>query len=104
MNVPQVITDLVQAQNQYNSRAYADCFAADAVVEDEGHTYVGHSAIQNWIEKANQEFQAQMKPLSYNVAENILEAEISGTFKGSPLILQYHFEIHNEQITRLKII
>lgn len=53
MNLPKVITDLVMAQDSFNSTAYADCFTETAVVFDEGKTYKGKKEIENWIDKAN---------------------------------------------------
>lgn len=44
-----------------------------------------------------------MEPLDYNERENILSAEISGSFPGSPIILKFHFEIIDEKIQQLKV-
>ena len=41
MNLPKVITDLVEAQNNFDSLAYAECFSETAVVFDEGKTHTG---------------------------------------------------------------
>ncbi|WP_439479337.1 nuclear transport factor 2 family protein [Chryseobacterium aquaticum] len=103
MNLPNIITALVNAQNQYDSHSYAECFTDNAVVFDEGKTYNGKPEIENWISEANNEYKTIMKPLNYNEKENILSAEISGTFPGSPAILKYHFELNNELIQSLKI-
>jgi hypothetical protein len=103
MNLPNIITALVNAQNQYNSHSYADCFTDNAVVFDEGKTYNGKTEIENWISEANNEYKTIMKPLNYDEKENILSAEISGTFPGSPAILKYHFEFNNGLIQSLKI-
>ena len=103
MNLPNIITTLVNAQNQYNSHSYAECFTDNAVVFDEGKTYNGKTEIENWISEANNEYKTIMKPLNYDEKENILSAEISGTFPGSPAILKYHFELNNELIESLKI-
>lgn len=103
MNLPNIITALLNAQNQYNSHSYADCFTDNAVVFDEGKTYNGKTEIENWISEANNEYKTIMKPLNYDEKENILSAEISGTFPGSPAILKYHFEFNNGLIQSLKI-
>ncbi|KQK25430.1 hypothetical protein AR438_07400 [Chryseobacterium aquaticum] len=103
MNLPNIITALVNAQNQYDSHSYAECFTDNAVVFDEGKTYNGKTEIENWISEANNEYKTIMKPLNYDEKENILSAEISGTFPGSPAILKYHFELNNELIQSLKI-
>jgi len=103
MNLPNIITALVKAQTNFDSHAYADCFTDTAVVFDEGKTHNGKTEIQNWIAAANSEYKTVMKPLNYNEKENILSAEVSGTFPGSPVVLKYHFELSDGLIQSLKI-
>jgi len=103
MNLPNIISKLVKAQSQFDSHAFADCFTETAVVFDEGKTHNGKTEIENWIDKANKEYKAIMNPLDYNEEENILSAEISGTFPGSPVVLKYHFELNGELIEALRI-
>lgn len=104
MNLPKVIIDLVQAQDNFDSTAYANCFNETAVVFDEGKTYNGKKEIKNWIEKANNEYQITMKPLEYSENEQTLRAEVSGSFPGSPIVLSYRYEFKNELIQSLKIV
>lgn len=103
MNLPNVIADLAAAQNNFDSLAYANCFSETAVVFDEGKTHTGKTAIKNWIEKANQEYKAVMKPLEYSPADQTLQAEVSGTFAGSPIVLTYQFELKDDKVQSLKI-
>lgn len=103
-NLPKVIADLVKAQNNFDSTAYANCFTETAVVFDEGKTHNGRKEIENWIEKANKEYQATMKPLEYSENVQTLKAEVSGSFPGSPIVLTYLFDIQNQQIQSLKIV
>ncbi len=44
-----------------------------------------------------------MKPLDYDEKENILSAEIDGSFPGCPVILKFHFQLSNGLIQSLKI-
>ncbi|RYF20995.1 MAG: nuclear transport factor 2 family protein [Flavobacteriales bacterium] len=104
MNLPKVITDLVKAQDNFDSIAYADCFTENAIVFDEGKTHKGKKEIKDWIEKANNEYQATMKPLEYSETEQTLKAEVSGTFPGSPLVLTYRYEFKDEFIQTLEIV
>ena len=55
MNLPKAIKDLEQAQNNFDSLAYANCFSETAVVLDEGKIHKGKTEIREWIEKANTE-------------------------------------------------
>ena len=105
MNLPKVISDLVTAQNQYDSAAYANCFSETAVVFDEGETHTGRKAIQEWIEIANEKYKSVMKPLSiaHEGKTSVLSAACSGTFDGSPIILKFHFDIKDGLIQTLKV-
>ncbi|MBF4515833.1 nuclear transport factor 2 family protein [Flavobacterium sp. ANB] len=105
MNLPKVITDLINAQNNFDSIAYTNCFSENAEVFDEGKTHNGKSNIQHWIEESNQKYRSVMKPLEYkeNGISSVLSAECSGTFDGSPILLNFHFDIVDGQIESLKV-
>lgn len=103
MNIPDIITDLANAQNNFDSKAYSNCFSETAVVFDEGKTYKGKTNIQQWIEKATREYQTVMNPLEYSATHEILKAEVSGNFPGSPVVLSYHFKLKDGLIQSLKI-
>ncbi len=103
MNVPIVIAALAQAQNNFDPTAYSNCFSETAVVFDEGKTHKGKAEILQWIKKANDEYQTVMKPIEYSATDEILKAEVSGNFPGSPIVLSYHFELKNGLIQSLKI-
>lgn len=103
MNLPKVLTDLVKAQDNFDSTAYANCFVETAVVVDEGKTYHGKNEIKAWIEKANKEYQVTMIPIEYSEITKILKAEVSGNFPGSPVILSYNLNFKNELIESLRI-
>ena len=105
MNLPKVVADLVKAQDNFDSVAYANCFSETAVVFDEGKTHNGRKEIEHWIASANKQYKTTMKPISFEKegSKIILKAEISGDFPGSPAVLSYHLEIINEQIQSLKI-
>ncbi len=103
MNLPNVIAELVKAQDNYNSTAYANCFAESAVVFDEGNVFNGRNEIKQWIEEANEKFKVVMKPIGFTETICILTAEVSGSFDGSPVLLDYHFEITADKIDSLEI-
>lgn len=105
MNLPKVVTDLIKAQNEFNSAAYASCFSKTGVMFDEGKTHKGRVEIEHMIDEANKKYQSVMKPLEYaeNGTTSILSAECSGTFPGSPLILKFYFDIADGQIQHLKV-
>ena len=103
MNLPKVITNLIEAQNNSDSITYSNCFAKTAVVFDEGNTHKGKVEIQHWIAEANKKYKTVMNPIEYDEAKEILKTKVSGTFDGSPVILSYHFEILDGLIQSLKI-
>lgn len=105
MSYPQVIEDLIKAQNELDSAAYAACFTDGAVMFDEGKWHTGKKAIQQLIEHANQNYRSNMKPLSLTGPEAapVLSAEVSGTFDGSPIVLQFQFELTDGLISSLKV-
>lgn len=105
MNLPKLMTDLVEAQNSHDGVAYASLFSETSVVFDEGKTHVGKKAVQNWIEKSNEEYQSVLKPVSYQEHDNgsVLTAEVSGTFPGSPAMLKFNFTFQDGLVESLKI-
>lgn len=104
-NLPKVITDLINAQNNFDSVAYANCFAETAVMFDEGKNHTGRIEIERMIDESNKKYRSVMKPLDYseNGTSSVLSAECSGTFPGSPITLQFHFDIVDGQIQYLKV-
>ena len=90
VNLPKVITELVKTQNDFDSVAYAQCFTETAVVFDKGQTHTGRNEIEQWIEKANKDYQETMESLEYSSTEETLKAEVSGNFPGSPIAMTYH--------------
>jgi len=103
-NLPKVVSVLIKAQNDFDSRAYANCFTENAVVFDEGKTHKGRKEIESWIEKANKDYRATMKPLEYSDTEHTLKTEVSGTFPGSPVTMTYHYDFEDGLIKALKIV
>ena len=105
MNLPKVLTELIKAQNEFDAVTYANLFSETAEVFDEGKTHKGRLEIERWIDHSNKNYQSVMKPLEYteNHTTNILTAECSGTFPGSPITLKFHFDIVHGQIQHLKV-
>ena len=105
MKLPQIINDYINASNGYDVRSILACFSDDAVVRDEGQTLHGKDAIKGWIAKTIEKYKFQLKPLSIKQddAEVVVAVEISGTFDGSPVTLDYHFTIESDKILSLTI-
>lgn len=105
MNLPKVVTSLIEAQNSHDSDAYIKNFSPMAIVHDEGKTHKGKEEIKQWIAHSNSQYQAFLKPLGYKVGptESLLTAEVSGAFPGSPAVLQFHMQLDGDLIKSLKI-
>lgn len=104
MKLPAIVEALVKAQNNGDSAAYADCFSETAIVLDEGKSHKGKAEIKRWIEKANKQYRTVMRPISYESGTQTLKAEISGTFPGSPLVLDYSLGLGGDLIHSLRIV
>ena len=105
MNLPLVIQRYIDASNAHDVRAIVDCFAADAVVRDENATRHGQIDIRYWATETIEKYKFHFKPLSADErgAETIVSVEVSGSFPGSPITLDYHFTIANDKIQSLII-
>jgi ketosteroid isomerase-like protein len=101
MNLPNIISDLLTAQKNFDSKAYAICFSETALVFDENETHKGQIEIEKWNEKTNEMYHTQLEVLAF--ATNILTTKVAGNFEGSPIVLKYHFELKEGKIDRLQI-
>ena len=105
MKLPDILSQLLLAQNNFDSKAYADCFSTNAIVKDEGKTYKGREEIRQWNEETNNKYNIRIRVIDlYNDTDAmILSVAVSGTFPGSPIELKYHFKLENGYIVHLKI-
>ncbi len=96
----------VESMNAHDSAAFITCFATEAVVEDEGHTHRGTVEIKAWIEQAFAKFQPVLEVASVTDTETgaAITGPVSGSFPGSPVVLNYHLTIAQDQITELKCV
>src|SRR5258705_4351051 len=103
MNLPPVIPRYIEASNAHDVKGIVDCFADDAVVRDENAMRHGKIDIERWATETIQKYKFQFKLLGADVrgAETILSMEVSGSFPGSPVTLDYHFTIANDKIQSL---
>jgi ketosteroid isomerase-like protein len=105
VKLPRIIDDYIKASNAHDVKSILSCFSDDAVVHDEGETLQGKKAIEGWIAKTIDKYKFQFKPLSIkeDKVDVVVTVELSGTFDGSPVTLDYHFTIADEKITLLTI-
>jgi hypothetical protein len=74
-------------------------------IRDEGETLHGKKAIEDWITKTIEKYKFQFKPLNikHDPSEIVIAVEVSGTFDGSPITLDYHFMVAGDKIVSLAI-
>jgi hypothetical protein len=97
--------DYVSNMNEERLEPFLACFAADAVVHDEGQERHGAAAIATWITEAWRKYEPVMevRGATEEGAETILAGVVSGTFEGSPLEIKHHLTIRNGKIVELRI-
>jgi len=105
ITLPQIIQKYVDSSNRHDVQSILSCFSDDAVVHDEAETLHGKKTIADWITKTIAKYKFHFNPLSIkqDAAEIVVEVEVSGTFDGSPVILDYHFVVAGDKVLSLAI-
>lgn len=106
IKLPPLLDKFIQAKNTFDSVAFVACFAEQAVVLDEGKEIRGMTAIQNWIEASSKKYQDTLTvtKLDERNHETVLTALVAGNFEGSPVLLDFYFDINEGKIDRLRIL
>src|SRR5436190_22170391 len=99
-NLPSVIQKYIDASNAHDVKSILACFTDDAVVRDENATMNGKIDIEGWSTTTIHKYKFQFKPLSSEERDNesLVSVEVSVTFPGSPVTLNYHFATANDKI------
>jgi len=105
IKLPPLIQHYIDASNAHDVKSILGCFADDAVVRDENAAHRGKIDIEPWITTTIEKYKFQFQQLSSQERgnETVVTVEVSGTFPGSPISLDYHFTITNDKITSLII-
>lgn len=105
LELPPIIQKYVEASSQHDVKSILACFSDEAVVHDEGETLRGKNAIDSWIVKTIEKYKFQFKPVSLKEDDTsvIVAIEVSGTFPGTPVTLDYHFVLEGNKILSLTI-
>jgi len=88
-----------------DSETIAQCFTESAVVKDEGHTYRGRAAIQQWKAEASAKYQYTSSPFACERqgGKTVVTSRLTGNFPGSPVTLRFCFELAGDKIAGLEI-
>jgi ketosteroid isomerase-like protein len=104
-SLPDPIAAYFAAERAGDVDALARCFAPDASVRDERETRTGHAAIAAWMQAARAKYAQRSEPMSLRVEgdRHVVAARVSGTFPGSPLMIDHAFELTDGAIRALEI-
>jgi len=105
MHLPPAIDLYVKAENAGDVESLAKCFAPDAIVHDEGHTYEGLAAIKAWKADTKKKYNHTVEPLevAHRDGKTVLKVKLTGNFPGSPVTLEFSFVLEHGKIASLKI-
>jgi SnoaL-like protein len=105
VHLPPPVDLYVEIENSGDIEALSQCFACDATVRDEGHTYEGLAAIKEWKADTKKKYNHTVAPLAvaHRDGKTVLEAKLTGNFPGSPLTLEFSFLLKDGKIVSLEI-
>ena len=104
INLPPLLSRFVESMNHQDTAAFLACFAAGAIVEDEGKTHCGLDEIETWITTAFVETSPLLEVTGFNPTEagSLITGIVSGNFPGSPVELHYHLTHDADRIAGLR--
>jgi hypothetical protein len=105
LQLPVSVARYIQIANSGTPDAVPECFAADAIVRDEGQTYEGAAAIKDWMAATKKKYNHTITPLELaeHGGQSILKARLAGSFPGSPITVNFNFALAGDKIRALKI-
>jgi NAD(P)-dependent dehydrogenase (short-subunit alcohol dehydrogenase family) len=104
--LPAPIAEYLMPDAGDDEASTARAFAADAVVRDEGKTIEGIEAIAAWRAETRRRYKHTAEPLGVSESDGkiVVTAKVSGDFPGSPVSLDYAFELRGGRIASLGIV
>jgi ketosteroid isomerase-like protein len=101
--LPAMIKRFFEASNRHDTAATIGCFTRDVTLEDQFGEYVGRAAVENRLIEVNHKFRPafailRVKPTEADVG---LVVSVSGDFPGSPVQLDFHFQLRGGKISAL---
>ena len=103
--LPPLVDLYVKIENSGDVEALSECFASNATVRDEGHTYEGLAAIKEWKADTKKKYNHIVVPLevAHRDGKTVLKAKLTGSFPGSPVTLEFSFVLADGKIASLEI-
>ena len=105
LNLPRAVAAYFFADTA-DGPAVSQCFTESAVVKDEGRTYHGRAAIEQWKSVAATKYQYTCEPFAVEQKDGVtvVTSRLTGNFPGSPVDLQFCFALEGDKIASLVII
>lgn len=105
IKIPAPVQRYLDADASGNDEQFAQAFASDAKVLDEGKTIEGLDAIKAWKQASRQKYSYTVEPLTATQDGDTaqLTARVTGTFPGSPVEMTYRFVLLDDRIAELEI-
>ena len=102
LDLPEPIPRYFAAQNALDADGMTACFSPDAIVHDEGGTYIGSEAIQGWKRDTIAKYGISIEPLKAAEQDDktVVIARVAGNFPGSPANLTYAFGLSSDGLIR----
>ncbi|ABM33908.1 nuclear transport factor 2 family protein [Paracidovorax citrulli] len=90
---------------EHNPEALAHCFTTQAVMKDDGRTCAGIDAIKSFMAEASAKYRATSVPFALEREDGfqLVRANVTGDFPGSPIALSYRFRLERGLIASLEI-
>jgi hypothetical protein len=104
LNLPEPIAAFFNADKR-DGEAMARCFTKHGVVKDEGQLHRGLAAIKAWKTEASAKYSYSSDPLAVEQMEGryVVTSRLTGNFPGSPVHLQFAFQLERGKIAFLEI-
>jgi SnoaL-like protein len=103
--LPAPIGTYFASEIAHDASAIDSCFAADAIVRDQGSTIQGIPAIKAWLVQTGERYRHTVEPRGVYLQDGrvVVLSRITGEFPGSPMTLEHIFKIAGDRITSLEI-
>ena len=105
IHLPPPIDLYLMAENSGDVDSLSECFAPNATVRDEGHTYEGLAAIRRWKSTTKKKYNHTVEPLEADERDGktVVKSKVSGNFPGSPVTLEFSFGLKGDKVASLEI-
>ncbi|POX64511.1 DUF4440 domain-containing protein [Streptomyces sp. Ru62] len=104
--LPDVVQRFLKAHNAHDAAAAAAALTADATVTDDGRTYRGRAAVEQWLGRAASEYTYTTELLSARgdaAGQCTVTQRLRGDFPGGTVDLHFRFTLDGDLISALTI-